>query len=130
MNGLIKLTSSWIFLGAIFLCSFFTKEEPLLGKWRNKRYGVEVMIYKKKELYFGLVTDAGNKKGNEKIKKSPLQVLKEFKRTSDSTYCCGQIFLPKIGVHVPASIRLNGPNNLVAEGFVMGLKTSSYWTKL
>lgn len=72
MNGLIKLTSSWIFLGAIFLCSFFTKEEPLLGKWRNKRYGVEVMIYKKKRIVLRLGDRCWKQKRQRKNKeKSP-----------------------------------------------------------
>jgi|GEM_PF-6971344 len=122
--------SSLILLGAIFTCSFFMKEDPLLGKWRNDRYGIEVRIFKQNNKYFGHVTEAGNKKGNEKIKKGPMEVLKNFKQTSDSTYCCGQLYLPKFNMSIPANIQLSNSKNLTVEGYLFGIKTSSHWRKI
>lgn len=124
------LNSSLILLGAIFLFSFFGTKDPLLGKWRNDRYGIEVKIFKQNSLYFGHVTEAGNAKGNAKIKQGSMEVLKEFKKTSDSTFCCGSIFLPKYGIRIPAQIQLLDSKNLKVEGYLFGIKTISRWKKI
>jgi hypothetical protein len=129
MNRIIT-NSSLILLGAIFLCSFLFKQDDLIGQWRNERYGFEVRIFKQNELYFGHVTDAGNEKGNEKIKKGPMEVLKNFKQTSDSTYCCGQLFIPKFNTSIPANINLTNSQNLTVIGYLFGIKTTSHWKKI
>ena len=72
----LLLNSSLFILGAIFLFSFFPLKDLLIGEWRNEKYGVEVIIFKKDNLYYGNVTEAGN----EKLKKGPMQVLKNFKK--------------------------------------------------
>lgn len=114
----------------ILLASFYPNKDPLLGKWRNDKYGVEVVIFKNNNLYHGLVTEAGNKKGNEKIKKEPMQVLSNFKKTSDSTYCCGNVYLPKARVSIKSDIELLSPTLLKVVGHWMGIKTESFWKKI
>lgn len=119
--------SSLILLGAIFLLSSQKKKDLLLGNWRNKKYGVEVTIFKKDSIYYGNVKDAGSKRGNEKLKKGPMQILRDFKKTSDSTYCCGSIYIPKTGTRIYSEIKITSPNTLIVTGNLLGIKTSSHW---
>lgn len=123
--------SSLIVLGAIYLCSFLPSKDYLLGEWRNKKHGVEVNIYKKKNLYFGKVTDAGNEKGNEKIRNGEvMQILQNFRKTSDTTYCCGTIYIPKINSTLKARIEIIDKNKLQVIGYVFGIPMVSKWTKI
>ena len=118
-------------LGVIFLCSFFSSKDLLIGKWRNEKYGVEVVIFKQGNRYFGNVTEAGNRKGNEKLKNGEvMQVLENFRKTSDSTYCCGSIYLPKAGISVASQILITNKDNLVITGSRIGIKSSSHWNRV
>ena len=126
----LLLNSSLFILGAIFLFSFFPLKDLLIEEWRNEKYGVEVIIFKKDNLYYGNVTEAGNEKGNEKLKKGPMQVLKNFKKTSDSTYCCGSIYLPKVGINISSNILMNNSKTLTVTEYILGIKTESNWNRI
>ena len=110
--------------------SFSQKEDVLLGKWKNERYGVIVKIYHIDDRYFGNVLDAGTKRGNEKLKNGPLQVLQDFEKVNDSTYCCGSIYLPKAGIRVNSDISIIDKNNLVITGSIIGFHTSAKWIRV
>ena len=122
--------NSFIIIGAIFLFAFYPSNDLLLGKWKNKKHGVEVIIYKKGNLYFGNVTDAGNEKGNEKIRNGEvMQILQNFRKTSDSTYCCGTIYIPKTNSTLKAKIKMSDRNNLQVIGKVFGIPVISNWIR-
>ena len=126
-----RIASLILFFCISVLFFSFQQIDLLPGKWRNKKYGVEVIIYKKKNKYFGNVTEAGNKKGNDKLKKGEvMQILQNFVKTSDSTYCCGTIYIPKTKTTLQSTIQILDKNNLVVTGYVFGFKTSSKWVRI
>jgi hypothetical protein len=114
----------------LVLSSFQKQPDVLLGKWKNERYGVVVKIYKHNDRYFGNVLDAGTKRGNEKLKNGPLQVLQDFEKLNDSTYCCGSIYLPKAGIRITSDIEIIDNNNLVITGNIIGFKTREKWYRV
>lgn len=119
-----------IALVAILFSSFQQEKDVLLGKWKNDRYGVVVKIYKYNDKYFGNVLDAGTKRGNEKLKNGPLQVLQDFEKVNDSSYCCGNVYLPKAGIRVQSDIAIIDNNNLVITGKIVGFKTKAKWHRV
>ena len=70
------------------------------------------------------------KKGNEKLKNGPLQVLQDFKKINETNYCCGSIYLPKAGIRVKSDIEITGPNNLLITGNIIGFNTSAKWYRI
>lgn len=120
----------------IWLCIFFfvttsfQQKDVLIGKWKNDRYGVIVNIYKYNDSYFGNVIDAGTKRGNEKLKNGPLQVLQDFKKVNNKFYCCGSIYLPKAGIRVASNIDIVDENNLIITGKIIGFNTRAKWHRV
>lgn len=100
------------------------------GKWKNTETSATVQIYKKGGLFFGKIIKFDNpeyekKRGN----KTPL-ILKNFKKKSETKYCCGKILPVKYNYQIPGEIKVINNNTLNVKGSYMGLSDSKTWKRV
>jgi uncharacterized protein (DUF2147 family) len=83
------------------------------GKWKNPQKGITILIYQEEDKYFGKLIAAEDPAQNEKISNhGEIVLLRDFKKESQTQYCCGTIFQPKEKRTLSATLILEDDNSL------------------
>jgi len=100
------------------------------GKWKNEK-GVVISIYEEEGKYFGRLISSENAEQNKQIQdKEKIVLLNNFEKESDTKFCCGTIFQPKMKKNLNATLYLEDANTLkmkVKQGVFSGTK---YWERI
>lgn len=100
------------------------------GKWRDNNGGAVILIYEENGLYFGQLISADNPEENQKIQEHGKVILmKNFKKTSPTEYCCGTIFQPKEKRTISATLILKDKNTLKINGKYGAFTASRTWKR-
>ena len=106
-------------------------QSGIIGKWKDEKKGAVIEIYEENGLYFGKVISADDPKKNEKIEAhGNVVILKNFKKESETAFCCGTIFQPKEKRTLSGTLKLKNENTLKVIGKYGMLSGSSTWKKL
>jgi uncharacterized protein (DUF2147 family) len=124
-----------ILLSSLFVLSLgiipINAQAEIEGKWRDNDKGVMVLIYEEEGKYFGQLIESDNAEANEKIQSNgKIIILRDFKKESETKFCCGKIYQPKKKKSFSASIELEDENTLkiiVKKGII---KRTQSWTKI
>lgn len=101
------------------------------GKWKDEKTGGIISIYEEEGLYFGRLLGSDKAEDDKKIKeKGPIYILKNFKKESETKYCCGSIFQPLEKRTVSGTLILEEENMLKINGKYAGFTGSRIWKRI
>jgi uncharacterized protein (DUF2147 family) len=102
------------------------------GKWKDNKNGGTILIYEEDGKYFGQLIGADNPEENSKIQvqNKKIVLLKDFKKESDTNFCCGTIYQPRHKRTISATLELEDENALRVNGKYGVFSGSQVWTRL
>ncbi len=127
-----KIGALFLFIVSISLVNIKAKSPSSIeGKWKDEKTGGIISIYEEDGLYFGQLLGADKAEHNQKIKeKGKIFILKNFKKESDTKYCCGTIFQPLEKRTVKGTLVLEEENKLKINGKYAGFTGSRIWKRM
>lgn len=129
--------SSWVRNMGIALCLVFmgmtsvAAHNGIEGKWKDHKNGAVILIYEEDGMYYGQLISVDDPGKNEKVQeRDKIVLLRNFKKTSETEFCCGKIYQPKHKRVVDGTLVLKDENTLKVTGRLGIIKGTQTWTKL
>lgn len=120
-----------VILVLFFAHATMAQSHAIEGDWRYNDRGAIIRIYESEGAYYGQLIDAGNELDNEKLRQhGEVLLLKDFQKTSDTTFCCGTLFAPKRNKTFDASLLLQDDDTLKVHGTYGVLSKSDVLTRI
>lgn len=101
------------------------------GQWQDPEKGIIVEIFERDGRYWGRLISSPDPEQNQKVQeKDEILLLRNFKKQSDTWFCCGEVFQPKIKRTVNAELILKDANSLIVRGKVGDFSSSRTWVRV
>lgn len=124
---------------AFFLLVFLTsmvgvhaqEQTGIEGTWKDPEKGGTILIYEQDGMYHGQLIASDDSEENKRIQeRDKIILLKDFKKKSDTQYCCGTIFQPREKRMVSGTLILEDAQTLKVNGKVGIFTGSRTWVRL
>ncbi|WP_163381776.1 DUF2147 domain-containing protein [Cyclobacterium sp. SYSU L10401] len=116
---------------SILMAFSFCAQAQIEGQWKDTEKSITILIYEQEGKYFGQLLSSEDAEQNKKIQENgKIVLLRDFKKKSDTKFCCGTIFQPKAKRTLDATLFLEDDKTLkikASYGFFSGTK---YWKRL
>ena len=105
--------------------------DPIEGTWKEPQKGITIQIYQEADRYFGRLIATEDLVQNEQIREhGEILLLRDFKKESQTHYCCGTIFQPKEKRTLSATLTLEDENYLIVRARYGIFSGTSTWNRL
>ncbi|MEM6805465.1 MAG: sterol desaturase family protein [Bacteroidota bacterium] len=107
-------------------------KSPIEGKWKDHKNGGVIEIYEENGLYFGQLISADDPEENKLIQEHGKKIilLRNFKKISETQFCCGELYAPKRKKTLDAELFLEDENTLKVDGKYGILTGSRRWSRV
>ncbi len=105
-------------------------QSSIEGRWRDEETKGVIEIYQKNGTYYGRVVGSDDPEEQKKIEQQEVLVLKDFRKESKNTFCCGTMYQPREKRTVTGTLELVDAHTLKIHGRYGIFRATRIWKRV